>query len=97
MANYLVVLEPSMAYQVNAVEAALAQLQTPYVRILRTTWLVNSFLHIGRIFHIVSAVALPSDRFMIIEASDAMSDNLIVSAEEFEGCWDSSHSKRYTR
>ena len=97
MANYLVVFESTVAYQVNAVEAALAQLGTPYLRILQTTWLVNSFLNIGRIFHIVSAVALPSDRFMVIEATDAMSDNLAVSADQFDGCWDSSHSTRYAR
>lgn len=88
MANYLVVFEPAMAYQINAVEAALAQLQTPYQRILQTTWLVNSYFKIGELFELVSAVALPSDRFILIDARDTMFDNLIVSADEFDGCWD---------
>lgn len=88
MANYFVVLEPMAFSQISAFETILAKLQTPVQRVLATTWFINSSLGDDDLYRLISAVALPRDRFLIIEASACEFDNLLISAETLDACWD---------
>lgn len=88
MANYFVVLEPMVLSQIGAIEAALANLTTPVHRVLATTWFINSSLRTTDLFDLFSTVALPGDRFLIIEAHTCVFDNLLISTDTLDASWD---------
>jgi hypothetical protein len=88
VANYFVVVEPIMQQEIAVFETILLNLQTPVQRVLATTWFVNSPLNCRELYQKLSSIALPGDRFIVIAARECAYDNLSVSSEMLESCWD---------
>jgi hypothetical protein len=88
VANYFVVLESIVPSQNRAVESIFESLKTPVQRLLNNTWLVTSPLGRHELYEIFSPVALPGDRFLIIEAIGCVFDNLLISADALDATWD---------
>lgn len=93
LANYFIVFELSMPYQATEIESVLCRLHTPVLRVLPTAWYVNSPLSIEELYSVVGKVALPTDRFILIDALACDFDNLLVGRDAIDGNWDRSLSR----